>query len=149
MSMQPAWQLDLNFGPNLAVVVEPSHGELTSDAGLLLIRQFDQQVGFTQAVAGVLSDPRDPQRRFHELDEMLRTRIYGIMAGYEDQNDHDTLRHDPVFQLICDRMPMTRRDGEWERGNPLASQPTLSRFEPPRAVDKTRSRSRTSSGCAT
>lgn len=120
MSMQPAWQLDLNFGPNLAVVVEPSHGELTSDAGLLLIRQFDQQVGFTQAVAGVLSDPRDPQRRFHELDEMLRTRIYGIMAGYEDQNDHDTLRQDPCFKLVAGRRPDEPA---------LASQPTLSRFE--------------------
>ena len=51
---------------------------------------------------------------------MVRSRVYGILAGYEDQNDHDTLRHDPVFKLVADRSP---------DGNDLASQPTLSRFE--------------------
>lgn len=52
-----------------------------------------------------------------------------MLAGYEDQNDHDTLRHDPVFQLICDKTPVTCRDGTSPRALPLASQPTLSRFE--------------------
>jgi hypothetical protein len=56
---------------------------------------------------------------------MVRQRVYGIIAGYEDQNDHDTLRYDPVFQLICDRVP--------DDGAETASQPTLSRFE--NAVD--------------
>jgi hypothetical protein len=51
---------------------------------------------------------------------MVRSRVYGILAGYEDQNDHDTLRHDPVFKLVADRSP---------EGDDLASQPTLSRFE--------------------
>ncbi len=52
---------------------------------------------------------------------MVRQRIYGILAGYEDQNDHDTLRYDPIFQLVCDRLP--------EDGQETATQPTLSRFE--------------------
>src|SRR5262249_33738606 len=56
----------------------------------------------------------------HSFTEMVRMRIFGILAGYEDQNDHDTLRHDPVFKLVADRSP---QDGD------LASQPTLSRFE--------------------
>jgi hypothetical protein len=51
---------------------------------------------------------------------MVRARVYGILAGYEDQNDHDTLRTDPVFKLVADRSP---------NDNDLASQPTLSRFE--------------------
>jgi hypothetical protein len=51
---------------------------------------------------------------------MVRSRVFGIVAGYADQNDHDTLRHDPVFKLLADRSP---DDGD------LASQPTLSRFE--------------------
>ncbi len=69
--------------------------------------------------------------------------------GYEDQNDHDTLRHNVVLQLICDQTPMTRCDGARERGNLLASQSTLSRFGRPRAHGAKWSRSRTSSGCAT
>jgi hypothetical protein len=67
-----------------------------------------------------LDDPRDPELCDHSFLEMVRSRIFGVLAAYEDQNDHDALRHDPVFKLITDRAP----DAE-----PLASQPTLSRFE--------------------
>src|SRR5207249_3000808 len=101
-------------------VIEPSAGQLSSDAGLLPIRQFDQRIGLTVAFAAALKDPRDPALTEHTFLEMVRSRIYGIFAGYEDQNDHDTLRADPVFKLLTDRAP-----GD----NDLASQPTLSRFE--------------------
>jgi hypothetical protein len=100
--------------------VEPSAGQLTSDAGLLPLRQFDEQIGLTRQFADALDDPRDPELCEHTFLEMVRSRLFGILAAYEDQNDHDALRHDPVFKLLADRSP---------EAPPLASQPTLSRFE--------------------
>jgi len=102
------------------VVIEPSQAQLSSDAGLLPLRQFDQRLGWTQAFADALEDRRDPDLIDHTVLEMVRSRIYGILADYVDQNDHDTLRADPVFKLIADRLP---------DDDDLASQPTLSRFE--------------------
>jgi DDE family transposase len=111
-------QISFEFFADLPVIVQRSAGQLSSDAGLLPIRQFDQRWGFTSRMAACLFDPRvDPH---HTLPEMLRQRVYGILAGYEDCNDHDTLRDDPVLKLTADRLP----DEE-----SLASQPTLSRFE--------------------
>lgn len=119
MILQGVWSECLEFLPQKPVVVENSAGRLSSDAGLLVIREFDDRVGMTERFAGVLDDGRAEPT--HSMLAMVRQRIYGILAGYEDQNDHDTLRHDPVFQLVCDRLP--------EDGAELASQPTLSRFE--------------------
>jgi hypothetical protein len=113
-----AWPQGLNFF-GMPLVVEPSPGQLSSDAGLLPVRQFDQRIGLTRAFAAALDDPRDPDLAEHTFLEMVRSRVYGILAGYEDQNDHDTLRHDTVFKLLADRSP----------DDDLASQPTLSRFE--------------------
>jgi hypothetical protein len=119
MSIQPAWQQTFAFFAR-PIVVEPSRAALSSDAGLLPLRQFDEQIGLTQAFAAALDDPRDPDLTEHTFLEMVRSRVYGILADYEDQNDHDTLRSDPVFKLVADRPP---------DGADLASQPTLSRFE--------------------
>jgi Transposase DDE domain group 1 len=116
--VKSAEQIQFDFLPQIPVVVQPSAGPLTSDAGLLPIRQFDERWNYTARMAACLDDPK-PQRD-QSLLSMLRQRIFGIQAGYEDCNDHDTLRDDPVFKLIADRLP----DGE-----ALASQPTLSRFE--------------------
>jgi len=102
------------------IVIQSSNAPLTSDAGLLPIRQFDERIGFTRQFAAALNDRRDPERTEHSMLDMVRMRIYGILADYEDQNDHDSLRSDPVFKLIANRSP---------DGDDLASQPTLSRFE--------------------
>lgn len=118
MSSQGAEQLSFNFLPHLPVVVQPSAGQLSSDAGLLPLRQFDQHWNYTFRMVQCLDDPKPS--RDHSLLSMLRQRIFGILAGYEDCNDHDTLRDDPVFKLIADRLPQDKA---------LASQPTLSRFE--------------------
>lgn len=118
MSSQGVDQLTFDFLPQLPVIVQPCSGQLSSDAGLLPLRQFDQRWNFTARMARCLHDPK-PARQ-HSLLSMLRQRIFGILAGYEDCNDHDTLRNDPVFKLIADRLP---------KDDPMASQPTLSRFE--------------------
>lgn len=120
MNSQSAWQTTLSFFPDLPVVVEPIDAHLTSDAGLLLFREFDEQRGLTAAFAAALSDPRRAASIDHPYLQMVRARVYGILADYEDQNDHDTLRTDAAFKLIAGRSP---------DGPDLASQPTLSRFE--------------------
>ncbi len=111
---------DLDFFAPLPIHIEASDAPLTSDAGLLPLRQFDERIGLTRQLAAVLDDPRDPELTEHTFLEMVRSRVFGILAGYEDQNDHDALRTDPVFKLIADRSP---------EEDDLASQPTLSRFE--------------------
>ena len=117
-SAQSVPQLAFDFLPDLPVVVQQSEGQLSSDAGLLPLRQFDQRWDFTGRFVACLADPRpDPE---HSLLSMVRQRIFGILAGYEDCNDHDTLRTDPIFKIIAGRLP---------EDDPLASQPTLSRFE--------------------
>ena len=119
MSLPGVWPQVLNFF-GTPLVIEPSPGQLCGDAGLLPLRQFDDRIGVTERLAAVLDDPRDPDLTEHTFQEMVRSRVYGILAGYEDQNDHDTLRTDAVFKLIAERSPS---DAD------LASQPTLSRFE--------------------
>jgi Transposase DDE domain group 1 len=120
MSLQGASLFDLDFFGPLPIHLEVSDAPLTSDAGLLPLRQFDERIGLTEQFAAVLDDPRDPDLIEHSFLDMVRMRVFGILAGYEDQNDHDTLRTDPIFKLIADRSP---QDAD------LASQPTLSRFE--------------------
>ena len=112
-------QLSFDFLPDLPVVVQQHQGQLSSDAGLLPIRQFDQRWRYTDRLTACLHDP-NPAERTHSLLAMLRQRLFGILAGYEDCNDHDTLRNDPVFKLVAGRCP---------DDDALASQPTLSRFE--------------------
>ena len=120
MSLQPTPLLDFGFFEPLPIRIEVSDAPLTSDAGLLPLRQFDERIGLTKQFAAVLDDPRDPDLTDHSFLEMVRSRVFGILAGYEDQNDHDALRADPVFKLIADRSP---------EEDDLASQPTLSRCE--------------------
>ena len=120
MSLQPVPLLSFDFFSSRPVQIEVSPAPLTSDAGLLPIRQFDDRIRLTEQFAAALEDRRDPQFVEQSLLSMVRQRIYGILADYEDQNDHDTLRSDPVFKLIADRLPDDLD---------LASQPTLSRFE--------------------
>src|ERR1700691_3932583 len=97
MNIHPALPLHFDFFPPSPVVVELSSAPLSSDAGLLPLRQFDQRIGFTEQFAAALNDPRDPAAIGHSFREMVRMRLYGILADCEDQNDHDTLRTDPVF----------------------------------------------------
>jgi hypothetical protein len=92
-------------------------GEVTSNGGALLLRQADRRLGLTAAVAGRLRDDRQPGKVRHRLIDMLRQRMLAIALGYEDVNDHAALRHDLAVQTAA------------ERDRPLASPPTLSRFE--------------------
>ena len=105
---QSAIQLHMEFLPHRELVVQQTDTQLSTDAGLLPLRQFDQRWNYTPRMAGCLSGPATPPRE-QSLISMLRQRIFGILAGYEDCNDHDTLRDDPVFKLIADRLPEDKR----------------------------------------
>jgi hypothetical protein len=102
------------------IQLEVSDAPLSSDAGLLSLRQFDDRIGLTAQLAAALHDQHDPDLIEHSLLDMVGMRVVGIVAGYADQNGHDTLRTDPDFKLIASRSP--------EEAD-LASQPKLSRFE--------------------
>jgi hypothetical protein len=95
-------------------------GDLSSDAGLIPLALADQRMQLTQHLADAIDDPRDERRIDHSLHDLLRERIYLIAQGYADQNDANTLRHDPVLKLALGR---TLSDPS------LASQSTLSRWE--------------------
>jgi len=92
-------------------------GDVSSDGGLLLLREADRRLGLVAALDKVLVDPRHPVFITHRQVDLLRQRVYGLAQGYEDLNDHATLRHDLVFQTALGR------DTE------LASAPTLCRLE--------------------
>jgi len=98
-------------------------GRLTSDTGMLLLRETDRQINLIKALAACLPDPRHPSLIKYSQEEMLRQRIYSIALGYEDLNDHDALRKDPALQVATERIRKTDED-------PVLSSPsTLCRLE--------------------
>ncbi|MGH6928704.1 MAG: IS1380 family transposase [Dongiaceae bacterium] len=96
-------------------------GLQSSDGGVLLLREVDRRLGLAERLAGCIPDWRDPESISHGIAEMLRFRMFAIAAGYEDADDCDALRSDPIFKLAVGRGP--------ETGEDLCSQPTMSRLE--------------------
>lgn len=95
-------------------------GMLSSDGGILVLREVEQRLGVAERLAGCIDDPRLQEQVVHSLDDMIRFRLMMIAAGYEDGNDATSLRSDPAFKLAQDQLPS---------GRDLASQPTISRLE--------------------
>jgi hypothetical protein len=118
-------QQSFSFHPNRCVVATFDAPQISSDGGALLLRPLDDRLGLSAMLAALVPDERAPERVLHPRLEQLRQRLYQMALGYEDCNDADSLRHDPVLKTVCDRLPKD------EEG--LSSQPTLSRFE--NAVD--------------
>jgi Transposase DDE domain group 1 len=109
-----------SVGPK-SVIADFLGGRLTSDAGALLLREVGQSTGLFDAISEAIPDPRNPVFVVHDQRSMIAQRIVAIALGYEDLNDHQTLRADPVLQLAAGRVP----DEELT----LASPPTLCRLE--------------------
>src|SRR5262244_1840350 len=99
MAEQIVSQFTFGFQPKLRVDFDG--GTLTSDAGLVLIREFDEKLGLTADVAGRITDNRDQRYVTHDMLTLVRQRSYQIVAGYEDANDADRLKDDPTFQTIA------------------------------------------------
>ena len=102
------------------VVAEFSGQQMTTEGGALLLRAADRKIGLLRRVAQCFRDGRDPERIEHELNQMLAQRIYGLALGYEDLNDHEELRRDPLLALVA---------GKRELEEPLAGKSTLNRME--------------------
>jgi Transposase DDE domain group 1 len=115
-------QSPLNFFRKKPLDVKFSELELSSDAGVLLVRQAEEQLKICEGMADCFTDNRDQAKVKHSWNQLISQRVYQIAAGYEDANDSNYLRHDPIFKLACERVPIS---GE----NLLASQPTMSRLE--------------------
>jgi len=96
-------------------------GALSSDGGVLFLREIEAQIGIIGRFVGALDDRRDPRDTDLSSEELLRQRIFHISCGYDDANDCNSLRGDPAFKAACDRLPIVGED--------LASQPTMSRWE--------------------
>jgi hypothetical protein len=113
-------QLTFSFYDNKQLVADFKGGQISSDGGLLPVRELAERLGWLGQAAGLLCDPRNPDRTQLDMLTLLRQRVFGLIGGYDDCNDHDRLRDDPVLKIVAGRRP---------DGDALASQPTLSRFE--------------------
>jgi hypothetical protein len=114
-------QIRLFFHPSRPIDLDFEAPEISSDGGAILLRQIDERLGLTAGFANCLPDERDPSRVIHHRHEQSRQRIFQVTLGYEDGNDAQFLRRDPLLNTVCDRNPQDPRG--------LSSQPTLSRFE--------------------
>ncbi|QBG46952.1 IS1380 family transposase [Verrucomicrobia bacterium S94] len=115
-------QIQLPFSPlkNRKVSAVFDEPLVSSDGGLMLVREVLEETGIIRSLAGALHDPRHPSYVDHTMEELLTQRVAQICCGYEDANDCDALRDDPLFKMAAGRLP---EDGA------LASQPTMSRLE--------------------
>ena len=113
-----------SFAAHFSRRVEASFtaGQVSSDGGVLLLRQADRKIGLLDRVASCFTDRRWPVFVQHQLSEMLAQRIYGLALGYEDLNDHEQLRHDPLMGVLAGRRKLEA---------PLAGKSTLNRLELP------------------
>src|SRR6266481_4105227 len=115
---QSAFPFEAHFSRQ--VVARFDGAQTSTEGGVLLLRQADRKIELLKRVAGCFIDTRDPQRVEHELSEMLAQRIYGLALGYEDLNDHEELRRDPLLAVVA---------GKREMAEPLAGKSTLNRLE--------------------
>ncbi len=105
---------------NKKIEVDFNGGEVSSDAGLLFLREVKNRIGLISKMTNCLQDRHHPGYVKHPFLDLLKQRIFQIACGYEDGNDSNELRDDPIMKIACERLP----DDE-----ALASQPTISRFE--------------------
>jgi hypothetical protein len=114
-----------------AVTARFDGGAITSDAGGLLLREMEAKTGILQRFAACFTDYRDPERVEHSVGHLIAQRVFALALGYEDLNDHDALRHDPLLAVLvgkADPSGQNRRRRD-DRGKSLAGKSTLNRLE--------------------
>jgi hypothetical protein len=113
------------------VVAAFDGGTISSDAGALLLREVEAARGYLERFSRCFVDRRDPRYTEHPIKELVAQRVIGVCLGYEDTNDHDELRRDPLLATVCGREDPTGQDRRHVRdyGNPLAGKSTLNRLE--------------------
>ena len=115
---QSAFPFEAHFSRQ--VVAQFDAEQLSTEGGAPLLREVDRKIGLLRRVVRCFTDRRDPERIEHPLREMLAQRIHGLALGYEDLNDHEELRHDPLLALLAGKRDLTE---------PLAGKSTLNRME--------------------
>ncbi len=117
-------------------------GAITSDAGGLLLREVEAKIAIIARFAACFTDHRDPELIEHSVKHLIAQRVYGLALGYEDLNDHDQLRLDPLMGVLVGKQDPTGQDRvrERDRGKALAGKSTLNRLElsPPGANQNSR-----------
>ena len=119
-----AGQLEFEGFDGRRMVAAFDGGAVTSDAGTVLLREADRAIGLIERVAACFTDHRDADQVIHALPTLIGQRIVAIALGYEDVNDHDTLRRDPVLALFSDQLEPKRKNCA-----PLAGKSTINRLE--------------------
>ena len=97
-------ELPFDFYQIRPLSVQFSGLDLSSDAGLLLVRQAEERLGICRGLADCITDWRDPEKVVHPLTDLVSQRVYQLVGGYEDANDSNQLRHDPIYKIACDRL---------------------------------------------
>lgn len=113
------------------VVAQFDGGTITSDAGALLLKQVEERTGIIAQLAGCFRDYRDPDRIEHSVEQLIGQRVYALALGYEDLNDHDQLRGDPLLAVLVGKHDPagSERERERDRGKACAGRSTLNRLE--------------------
>jgi hypothetical protein len=130
-SEQSVTYLDFSaLGPR-QVLASFDGGDISSDGGALLLRQVEQLTGIIHQFAACFTDHRDPELIEHPLEHLIAQRVYALALGYEDLNDHDDLRRDPLLAAVVGKTDPTgdSRRRQADRGKPLAGKSTLNRIE--------------------
>src|SRR5213594_2813662 len=112
------------------VIADFSAGYLSSDGGMLFLRQIDEGLGISRSLARCFYDARNPLFIEHSVRELVAQRLLGMAAGYEDLNDHNLLRLDPLFAVAVGKEdPLGSGRAPQDQGKALASASTLNRLE--------------------
>ena len=126
-----AGQLEFHGLGRRAVVGQFDGGKISSDSGGLLLREVEQRTHILKRLAGCFEDHRDPDQIEHRVESLIKQRVMGLALGYEDLNDHDALRQDPLLALLSDVADPTGQDRRraQDKGCALAGKSTLNRLE--------------------
>ena len=124
-------QLEFQGMTRRTVVASFDGGTVSSDGGALLLAEVDRRLGLLESFAACFKDHRNPDLVEHSLEELVRQRVFGLALGYEDLNDHDELRTDPLLASAVGKSDPTGSDRrqQQDRGKPLAGKSTLNRLE--------------------
>jgi hypothetical protein len=126
-----AGQLEFQGLGRRVVVGQFDGGRISSDSGGLLLREVEQRTHILKRLAGCFTDHRNTDQIEHSLESLIKQRVMGLALGYEDLNDHDTLRHDPLLALLSDKQDLSgkTRKRDQDKGCALAGKSTLNRLE--------------------
>src|SRR5512143_2303059 len=124
-------QLEFHALGRREVVGKFDGGNITSDAGGLLLRETEKRTGILSGFAGCFQDLRDPELIEHTVAELVAQRVYGLALGYEDLNDHDDLRRDPLLAVLVGKEDPEGegRIRQQDKGKAMAGKSTLNRLE--------------------